>query len=119
RTCEPGGWNFGNASAVGQDLRPYVPTTALGLIAMQDRRQTPAVERSLAWLRESRVKEPSAVALALTAIALRIHDVVVDDVETRLAGDIERAERMGNLQALAMMLYALTAERHGAKALRV
>src|SRR5439155_4953858 len=31
RTCEPGGWNFGNASAVGQDLRPYVPTTALGL----------------------------------------------------------------------------------------
>jgi len=119
RSCEPGGWNFGNASAVGQDLRPYVPTTALGLIAMQDRRQTPEVARSLAWLRESRLKEGSAVALALTAIALRIYDVPADDVDARLAEDVDRAERMGNMQALAMTLFALTAGTHDARALRV
>ena len=108
RTCESGGWNFGNASAVGQDLRAYVPTTALALIALQDRRETPQVERSLGWLREGRLKEASAMALALTAICFRIYGLTGDDVEARLADDLDRAERMGNLQALAMMLYALT-----------
>ena len=119
RVCEPGGWNYGNASVVGQDLRPYVPTTAVALLAMQDRPRSAAVERSVAWLRDSRLKEPSATALAMAAIALRIHGQPVDDVEVRLAGDVERAERVGNLHALAMMLYALTADRHGLRALHV
>lgn len=119
RTCEPGGWNFGNASVVGQDLRPYVPTTAIALIALQDRRQAPAVSRSIAWLTDARLKEPSAPALALASVALRIYGVAADDVDARLAEDVERAERVGNLQALAMALYALSAERHGGRALRV
>ena len=50
RRCQPGGWNFGNASVMGQDLRPYVPTTALGLLAMQDRRQEDVVVRGLSTL---------------------------------------------------------------------
>src|SRR5207245_2935538 len=41
RCCTAGGWNYGNANMLGQDLRPYVSTTALGLLAMQDRRQDP------------------------------------------------------------------------------
>src|SRR5688572_1897262 len=119
RTCETGGWNFGNAAVIGQDLRPYVPTTALGLIALQDRRAASEVVRSVTWLREARLKEPSAMALSLTAIWLRLYGLPGDDVEARLAGDLERAERVGNLQTLAMMLYALTADRHGASAFRV
>jgi hypothetical protein len=119
RSCEAGGWNFGNASALGQDLRPYVPTTALGLIALQDRRAEAVVGRSLAYLTQARVKEPSAMALALTALCLRIYDRAADDVEARLAEDADRAERTGNLQALAMLVYALSATQHGAKAMRV
>jgi hypothetical protein len=108
RVCEGGGWNFGNASAVGQDLRPYVPTTALALIALQNRKGTPAVDRSIAWLSASRLKEPTAMALALAAIALRIHGVDTTDVEGLLQTDRDRAVSVGNVQALAMMLYALT-----------
>jgi hypothetical protein len=119
RSCEAGGWNFGNASALGQDLRPYVPTTALGLIALQDRQAEAVVGRSLAYLTQARVKEPSAMALALTALCLRIYDRPADDVEARLADDADRAERTGNLQALAMMLYALSVPTHAARALRV
>jgi hypothetical protein len=119
RMCESGGWNYGNASVVGQDLRPYVPTTALALIALQDRSQTAAVERSVAWLYDARLKEPSATALSLAAIALRLHGHPVDDVERRLTEDLDRAIRVGNLQALAMMLYALTADRHQASSLRI
>jgi len=119
RTCDAGGWNFGNASVVGQDLRPYQPTTALGLMALQDRPDLAAVTQSLAWLRRAPLREPSAVALALTAIAFQIFGVADDDVEARLAADADRAERLGNLQALAMLLYALTARRHAARAFRV
>jgi hypothetical protein len=119
RVCQGGGWNYGNASVIGQDLRPYVPTTALGLIALQNRPQLPAVERSLAWLNQARLKEPSAMALALTAICLRIHGAGSDEVDARLADDVDRATRIGNLLSLAMMLYALTGARHGAQALRV
>ena len=119
RVCEAGGWNYGNASVVGQDLRAYVPTTALGLIALQDRRRLPAVERSLAWLDQARLKEPSAMAMALASICFRIYGMAPDDVDARLAGDVDRATRVGNLQSLATMLYALTATQHHARALRV
>ena len=30
RACRGGGWNYGNANVLGQDLHPYVPTTAVG-----------------------------------------------------------------------------------------
>jgi hypothetical protein len=104
---------------MGQDLRPYVPTTALGLMAMQDRRSEPAIVRSVAYLRQARLSEQSALALALTALAFRIFDLPADDVESRLVNDADRAERLGNLQTLAMMLYALSAPTHGAGALSV
>ena len=119
RTCESGGWNFGNASVIGQDLRPYVPTTALALIALHDGGDVAEVARSAVWLREARLKEPSGMALALTAIWLRLAGSPADDVDARLADDVDRAERVGNLQVLAMMLYAMTAARHAARALRV
>jgi hypothetical protein len=119
RSCVSGGWNFGNASALGQDLRPYVPTTALALIALQDRGSDPVVARGLALLSGSRVTEPSAMALALTVLCLHVYGVPAEDVESRLVDDADRALRIGNVQALAMMLYALTAAEHGAKALRI
>jgi hypothetical protein len=119
RSCATGGWTFGNASALGQDLRPYVPTTALGLMALQDRRSDPVVERALVYLNRARLEEPSAMALALTALCLRIYGTPADDVEVRLAADADRAQRIGNLQGLAMMLYALSAPQHAVKALRV
>jgi len=119
RTCESGGWNFGNAAVIGQDLRPYVPTTALALLALQKRRDAPEVVKSVAWLREARLKEPSAMALALTTIWLRLYGLSADDVEARLADDVERAGRVGNLQTLAMMLYALSASTHDMRTFRV
>ena len=37
RQCADGGWNFGNASVYDVDLRGYAQTTAMGLIALQQR----------------------------------------------------------------------------------
>lgn len=118
RACESGGWNFGNASAFGQDLRAYVPTSALALLALQNLR-TRVVERSLAYLDRARVTEPSAMALSLTAICLRVFNRETAEVDDRLAAGVDRVERLGNLHAIAMTLYALAADQHGVRAFRV
>lgn len=119
RSCEVGGWNYGNASAVGQDLRPYVPTTAAGVLALQDRRSDSVVTRAIDRLGVSRLSEPSGFALSLAALALRIAGRETDDVEERIAGDVSRLIRGGNIQAMAMACYTLSAPEHNAAALRV
>jgi hypothetical protein len=50
----PGGWNYGGSNVYGQELFPYVPTTALGLLAMQDRAKDPTVQRAHQWLQKTR-----------------------------------------------------------------
>lgn len=113
RTCRSGGWNYGNAAVLGQDLRPYVPTTALGLLAMQDRRDDEAVARSLALLRDQWHTEISAPSLALSALALNLYGVSVEQPIARLTSHAAEALTFGNLQGLAMALFALSSTDHG------
>ena len=119
RACHDGGWNYGNAVVFGQDLRPYVPTTALGLMALQDRAGDAVVQQSIATLTRQRLNERSAFALSLAAIALRLHGAAAADVEAALGESTERADRRGNLQAMAMAAYALASADHHLDALRV
>ena len=119
RTCVAGGWNYGNASALGQDLRAYVPTTALGLLAMQDRRREPNVEKSVRFLVQERLNEASAMTLSLTAICLRVLGLPGEDVEARLAEVVVQSDARGHLLAMAMASFALTADRHNLEAFRV
>ena len=88
-------------------------------MALQDRRDNPAVQRGLTFLAGARLKERSAMALALVAICLRLFGQTDDDVQQALANDVERIERIGNLHTMAMALYALEADRHAVKAFRV
>jgi hypothetical protein len=119
RACESGGWNYGNSQVLLQDLRPYVPTTALALLAMQDQRRHAVVARSLAWLEAHAISEPSALALSLAAICLHVFDrpvtAVLDAIVTRYA----RTAFLQNAHLMAMALYALTMSAHGARAFRV
>lgn len=108
RACAPGGWNFGNANAMHQDLRPYVPTTALGLLALQDRPREPVVERSLAFLEAHCEDEVSATALGLSMICLAVHGRSTQKIEGRLRSQVERTQTFGNLHALGIALFALT-----------
>ena len=119
RACAGGGWNFGNSAVLGQDLRPYIATTALALLALQDRRKDQVVVQGWDYLREHRMTESAGLALALTALCCRIYGVPAADVEARLRDLAGRTGFLGNLHVLAMALYALTADSHGAKALRV
>lgn len=108
RTCRDGGWNFGNASMLGQDLRPYVPITALVLLALQRRREDPAVQRSVAFLESHWPEEISATALGLSLIALAAFGRPIAAIEARLRQHAASAVAFGNFHGVAVSLLALS-----------
>ena len=116
RVCDAGGWNYGNSAVLGQDLRPYVPTTALGLLAMQDRRSEPAIARGADWLATHATSERSAMALALAAIALHAYGQPIDAVLTALAEQEKRTKFLGSTHLAAMAMYARSIPERGARA---
>ncbi len=119
RVCQTGGWNYGNSNVLGQELHAYVPTTALALLALQDRREHPAVQKSLEYLDRQRLSEPAGMALALTSICLRVYGVPAVDVDERLAAIAERHAFFNNQHIAAMALYSLTAQEHDVEDFRL
>src|SRR5262245_7217589 len=109
RSCRGGGWNFGNANVMGQDLFPHVPTTAVALLALQKRRDDPAVARSLAYLESHWNDEPSTLALGLSLICLHTYGRPTDAIRSRLlALDDTTSKTPPNTHAVAVALTALT-----------
>jgi len=84
RVCSTGGWNYGDSPTLGHNLPAYVPTTAIALLALQDRRDEPFVRRSLDYLEEHTENHPSIRALALSALALKRHGCSTTRVEAQL-----------------------------------
>jgi hypothetical protein len=112
RACRGGGWNYGNANVYGKDLLPYVPTTALALLALHDRRNEPVVVRGLEQLDRDVLSERSAVALSLAIICLRVYGRpthVPEQHLTQLILDRHLSPGYGDdLLGLSMALYALS-----------
>ena len=119
RCCLAGGWNAGNPNAMGKELLPYVPNTALGLLALQDRPALPEVVRSVAWLAINWQRERSALALSLAEMAMTLHGRTIDDLERALWTHAAAAGPPANTSSTAILLYALTGLRHGYAALKM
>ena len=117
RVCDAGGWNFGNATVFGKNLPPHIPTTVLGLIALQDKRQLPAVQRSLDFVEQHWRNELSGTALALSLICFRIYSRPTEELETALARQWQRTQFLGNIATTAMALCALDSNSGAMRAL--
>lgn len=112
RCCRDGGWNYGNSNALGKELYPYISTTALALLALQDRGNQAAVSRSLAYLERGWNAERSTVGLALVSMCLRRYSRPADLVDAALAVQHQVAIEMGNLLALAVAVTATANAGH-------
>ena len=108
RSCRPGGWNYGNANVMTQDLRPYVPTTALGLLAMQDQRNQDVVVRGLAALETLWRDEISAMALALSLVCLEVYGRATEEPLARLIEHAAATRAFGNHHGIAQTMFALS-----------
>jgi hypothetical protein len=111
RSCVTGGWNYGNADVMGKDLRPYIPTTAIALLAMQNRRDHPIVERSVDYLEKQATSERSGTALALALLALRVYGRRDDAVRSALLEQLPITMALQNHAAIALAAYALSSQQ--------
>jgi hypothetical protein len=107
RVCKPAGWNYGNSNALGQDLQPYVPTTAIALLAMQDRRADSTIARSVTFLEEQALSERSGSSLALAAEALSVYRRPAASVRKALVDQLPVTVAFANHAAIATALCAL------------
>lgn len=73
RQCADGGWNYGNALVLGEELPGFAQTTAAALIGLQGA-AAELVEPGLAALRRLwREEHQGALSLAMATAALRLH----------------------------------------------
>ncbi len=111
RHCVGGGWNYGNSNVYGQSLKAFVPTTALGLMALQDRRKQTEVQQAVEFLERNGTHERSGIALSLATIALNIFgSSSTAPVRDAAMAQISTTITFGNQMAAAMLLFTLRGE---------
>lgn len=117
RECVNGGWNYGNRTVYGDDLRPYVQTTATAVIALQRSDRADVLRRGQDLLADRWRAEPGGLSLALALAAMRLHGMGgADDVAVTLGEVFERSAFLGDVLTLA---WAVLATGPGIETLRV
>jgi hypothetical protein len=79
----------------------------------------PGVERSIAYLRQHALSEPSGLSLGMALLCFRVFDLDASEIAATLLACWDRTRFLGNLQVTALARYALTADDHGATAVRL
>ncbi|HZO42420.1 MAG TPA: prenyltransferase/squalene oxidase repeat-containing protein [Methylomirabilota bacterium] len=112
RMCSGGGWNHGNSNAYGVAIPPYPETTALALIALQDRQtETPnraSLERLVAMLSEAE----SGLSLSWAILCFSVRGLDVAVWQRRLVRCYATSGFLGETRVVALALLALS-ERIG------
>jgi Prenyltransferase and squalene oxidase repeat len=109
RMCKSGGWNYGNAQVLGEELRPYPLTTALALIALQDRSSRIENQKSLTYLKQSVASEKSLLSLCFTGLCLDLYSQDWQGVWQQLDESYRKTSFLQDIKAAALMLIALDA----------
>ena len=113
RMCPSGGWNYGNSRVLGEDLRPYLLTTAIALMALQDHPEREENRRSLEYLQRTLSAEKSALSLAYAILCLdlyRFQDSLASDSLLRIW---EEDHFFKNTKTAALASLALDARERG------
>ncbi len=119
RACREGGWNHGNSNMLGTELPPYVPTTAIALLALHDVAGAPHVARALQYLEANQQAEAGALALSLACVCLTVYDRPCVQARGALETQWRRSHFLDNLHVTALALYAATTDGHRCEAFRV
>jgi hypothetical protein len=90
-----------------KSLPPQVPTTAMALMAMQDRLAHPVLVKALDFLETNQVSERSTTALSLASIGGRVCGRDLGAVTEALLAQLGTARELGACAATAMAICAL------------
>lgn len=104
--CRDGGWNYGNAKVLGEELRPYPLTTAIALMALQHR-ASPECQNSLAYLQRAMPEERSALALCMAVLCCSLYGIPAEESIRAAIVLYEETQYFHNIKTSALALLAL------------
>ena len=83
--CKDGGWNYGNRTTRGDDLRSYPETTGIALVGLQGRTDL----ASAFDLAKKMLHEPaSRLATVWLTIAMRVNGIATEELNGELSTDV-------------------------------
>jgi hypothetical protein len=108
RALLSGGWNYGNKSVFGTELRPQPGPTGLALLALAaGGDQSMAVSRAVAYLHQTLRDLRAPVSLGWAILGLRAHRALPTDTETWLQeAHVKCAGKPDAALGLALLLLA-------------
>ena len=106
RMCKDGGWNYGNARVLGEELRPYPLTTAIALLALQNPANKEC-QRSLDYLQRAAADERSALALCMAVQCLSLYGIQADRYMRTVIMLYDETQFLQNIKTSALALLAL------------
>ncbi len=112
RMCAGGGWNYGNSKVLDYALWPYPDTTALALIAVQERAAETANQQSLKVLEKLSQETNSGLACSWTAICLDVYGRPAVEWRNRIVKRYRENGLLGETKSLGLALIALDAKNN-------
>ena len=107
RMCDGGGWNYGNSEVYGEKLWPYPDTTALALIATQDRRERQENQLSLRLLKDLALKANSGLALSWACVCYNLYGQDDTVLKNSLAERFAKTQFLGESKTVALAMLAI------------
>jgi hypothetical protein len=107
RQLPHGGWNYGNTSVLGQELRPAPESTGAALHALTGHVARQDVQRSLDYLSKEVTRLRTPISLGWSLLALNSWGVSPPNASSLIAGCLERQERYGSYDTTSLCLLVL------------
>ena len=111
RVCKGGGWNYGNSRVYDEELWPYADTTALTLLALQDRPGLLEVRSGLQALDRMVARNGSLLATALAVLCRCVYGRPSEALKHRIMAHLGVESPWIDVRALALAGLALREDR--------
>jgi hypothetical protein len=107
RQLPHGGWNYGNTSVFGQELRAAPESTGAALHALAGRVARQDVQQSLDYLSTEVTRLRTPIALGWSLLALNSWGVAVLNAQSLITNCLKRQERYGPYDTTSLALLTL------------
>jgi hypothetical protein len=107
RQLPHGGWNYGNTSVFGQELRPAPESTGAALHALTGHVTRQDVQRSLDYLGKEVTRLHTPISLGWSLLGMNSWGVSPPNAPTLIAGCLEKQERYGAYDTTSLCLLVL------------
>ena len=102
RQIPHGGWNYGNTSVLGKELRPFPETTGMALNALAGYVPREVIEPSLEYLQRHITRYRTPLSLGWSILGLKAWNVVPENTHEWIVETLEREHLYGEYDTASL-----------------